>query len=65
MKYNKQEKQEYIMEVQRKYDEYLYLTEKRNISYGELLYIQELKTRNLREFGKELDNELEKLGYFD
>lgn len=38
---------DFIMEVQRLYDEYLQKTEKRGISYGEIYYIQNLRKKDL------------------
>lgn len=45
----KTDKEEFLNEVVKKYDEYLMLKEKRNISYGELAYIQSLRKRELKE----------------
>lgn len=50
-------KDEYLLEVQRKYDEYLMKTENRGISYGELAYLQSLSISQLKELEKELENE--------
>ena len=55
---NKQEFNEYLFEVQSKYDEYLQKTENRGISYGELAYLQDLSISQLAEFEKEVDKEL-------
>lgn len=55
----KEELNEYLLEVQSKYDEYLMKTENRGISYGELAYLQSLTLGQLKEFEKELDKELE------
>lgn len=44
---NKQEKNDYILELESLYDEYLQKTEKRGISYGEIAYIQGLKKQDL------------------
>ena len=55
----KEELNEYLLEVQSKYDEYLMKTENRGISYGELAYLQDLSKEQLEEFEKELDKELE------
>jgi hypothetical protein len=38
---------DFIMEVQSIYDEYLQRTEKRGISYGEIYYIQNLRKKEL------------------
>lgn len=51
---------DYILEVQNKYDEYLMKTEKRGASYGELAYIQNLSKKELQELEKEIDAELKK-----
>lgn len=56
---NREEFNEYLLEVQSKYDEYLMKTENRGISYGELAYLQDLSREQLEEFEKELDKELE------
>lgn len=58
---NKQEKQEYRMYVENKYDLLLKIQEDRNISYGELYYVENLKLKELKEFEQELDNELERI----
>lgn len=51
--------EDYILEMQCKYDEYLMKTEKRGISYGELVHIQNLSEKELKELEKEIDKELE------
>lgn len=58
---NKQEKQEYRMYVENKYDLLVKIQENRNISYGELYYVENLKLRELKEFEKELDVELDRI----
>lgn len=50
---------EYMLNIQSKYDEYLMKTENRGISYGELAYIQSLDKKGLKELEEELDKELE------
>lgn len=50
---------DYILEVQNKYDEYLMKTEKRGASYGELVYIQNLNEKELEELEEEIYEELE------
>lgn len=50
--------EEYKMEVERKYDELLMKQEGRGISWGELLYFQNLKKAQLQEIEKEIDEEL-------
>lgn len=49
---------DYLLEIQSKYDRYLQKTENRDISYGELAYLQNLSREQLEEFEKELDKEL-------
>ena len=39
--------QDYVLEVERAYDEYLYNTENRGASYGELAYIESLNKQEL------------------
>lgn len=55
---NWEEKEEYLLEVQSKYDEYLMKTENRGMSYGELAYLQNLSKEELEEFERGLDKEL-------
>ena len=50
---------EYKLQVQQLYDEYLMKAENRNISYGEIAWIQSLKEKELTEF----ENELERVVY--
>ena len=50
------EKEEFRLEVESLYDKYLYATEKRGISYGELAYIQDLNEKELNELYNELLN---------
>lgn len=50
---------DYILEVQNKYDEYLMKTEKRGASYGERFYIQSLNEKELEELEEEICEELE------
>lgn len=52
------ENEEYLLEVQSKYDEYLQKTENRGMSYGELSYLQGLSKKELEEFERGLDKEL-------
>ena len=49
---------EYILNIQSKYDEYLMKTENRGISYGELAYLQNLTEKELKKLEIELDEEL-------
>ena len=51
---NKQELMEFKMEVERLYNEYLERTENRNISYGEIAYIQDLSAEELQAMYEEL-----------
>ena len=46
------------METEILYDDYLYETEHRGISYGEIAYIQGLNREELEDFCEELDNEM-------
>ncbi len=54
------ELEELQMETQILYDDYLYETEHRGISYGEIAYIQGLDREELEDFCEELENEIEK-----
>ena len=51
---NKQELMEFRLEVERLYNEYLERTENRNISYGEIDYIQDLSIEELQAMYEEL-----------
>lgn len=51
---NKQELMEFRLEVERLYNEYLERTENRNISYGEIAYIQDLSIEELQAMYEEL-----------
>lgn len=53
------ELEEFRLEVERLYDEWLEKTEKRNTSYGELLYIEGLNEKDLNDMFEELLEELE------
>lgn len=57
----KQEKQEYIMHVQNLYDMLMNIKEERDISYGELAYIEKLKKKQLEDFEAEIYEELERI----
>ena len=57
----KQEKQEYIMHIENLYDTIVRIQEDRNISYGELYHIENLKLKELRELENELYEELERI----
>lgn len=63
----KQEKQEFIDHIITISDEYLQLTEKRGISYGEIAYIQGLKKKELLALESEiLNNYIDKSqAYYD
>ena len=50
---------EYRQEVQMAYDEYLYETEGRGISYGEIAHIEGLNKKELDELYKEINEERE------
>lgn len=47
--------EEFKMYVQQRYDEYLYSTENRDISYGEIVYIQNLKRKDLESLLEEIE----------
>lgn len=49
---------EYVAEVERKYDDYLQKTEDRCISYGEMVYLHELSEYELDALCEEIDKEL-------
>lgn len=49
------------LEAQARYDEYLYTTENRGISYGEVAYIESLSKRELEDFIEEINKAEEKL----
>lgn len=53
--------EEYLMFIESIYDEYLQKTENRNISYGEMAYIQDLDEQGLKDLEEEIleviDNE--------
>ena len=53
--------QDYVLHVLSIYDEWLYNTEKRGASYGEIAYIQNLNKKELKELEKEILKELEKM----
>lgn len=53
---NKEEElNEFRLEVGMRYDEYLYATEKRSVSYGEIAYIYDLTEKELNEFYEEIE----------
>lgn len=54
------EKEEYLLYIENLYEEYVQRTEKRGISYGELIYIQNLNKKQLQEMEKELYKQLNK-----
>lgn len=51
---------EFRLEVQSRYDEYLYRTEGRGASYGEIAHIEGLNKKELNELYEELIEEEEK-----
>lgn len=51
---------EFRQHVQSLYDEYLYKTEKRGSSYGEIAYIDELNKKELNGLYSELVHEMNK-----
>lgn len=51
----KEQLDEYRMEIQARYDNYIYGTEGRCASYGEIVYIDGLNEEELKEFEEELD----------
>lgn len=51
---------EHKLEVQHRYDEYLAMTEHRNISYGEIVYIEGLTENELDEFSEDLEEAIKK-----
>lgn len=51
---------EHKLEVQHRYDEYLAMTEHRNISYGEITYIQGLTEKELEDFSEDLEEAIKK-----
>lgn len=51
------------LEAEARYDDYLYATEQRGISYGEVVHIEGLSRRELEDFIAEIDkaeNKIEK-----
>lgn len=54
------ELEELKMETVSRYDDYLYETEHRGVSYGEIAHIQGLNRQELEDFCEELENEIEK-----
>ena len=53
--------QDYVLHVLNLYDEWLFNTEKREASYGEISYIQNFNKKELEELEAELLKELEKM----
>lgn len=49
---------EFEQEVERKYNEWLEINENRNISYGEMFYIQNLSEQDLKDMYEELLEQL-------
>lgn len=54
----KQEKQEYLMYVEDRYDLLMNIKEERGISYGEITYIEGLNKKELKDFEEETEEEL-------
>lgn len=54
-----EDREEYIMYIQNLYNEWIEKEENRNISYGELAYIQDLNDKDLKDMEQELLQELE------
>ena len=52
---------EFRQHVQMLYDEYLYRTEKRGASYGEIAHIESLPKKELNGLYKELESEMSRL----
>lgn len=49
------------LEAEARYDDYLYATEQRGISYGEVVHIEGLSRRELEDFIAEIDEAENKL----
>jgi len=58
---SKQEKQEYIMYLENLYDTLMNIKEERNISYGEIAYIESLDKKGLEDLENEIIEELERI----
>ena len=58
VKEQNQEDEEFLLEVQSKYDLWLMEKEHRNISYGEIAHIQDLDKEELQELYEEIEQEL-------
>ena len=52
------ELEEYRMQVESEYDDYLYKTEHRGMSYGELAHIGGLSKKELEALEKEIEDEM-------
>lgn len=57
----KQERQEYIMYLENLYDTLMNIKEERNISYGEIAYIESLNKKGLKDLEEEIQEELERI----
>lgn len=57
----KQERQEYIMHLENLYDTLMNIKEERNISYGEIAYIESLNKKGLKDLEEEIFEELERI----
>lgn len=58
---SKQEKEDYRMYVENLYDTLMNIKEERNISYGELYHIQNLKLKDLKDLEEELNEEMQRI----
>lgn len=54
----KEERQEYIMYLENRYDLLMRIKEERNISYGEIAYIEGLNKKGLNDLEEEINEEL-------
>lgn len=57
---SKEEREEFVIEVQRVYDEYLMKSEGRGMSWGECAYIENLNEEELKALYEEAEKELKK-----
>ena len=57
----KQERQEYNMMVENKYDLLVRLQEDRGISLGEIAYVEDCNLKDLKGLEEEIDTELERI----
>ena len=54
-------REEYIMYIQNKYNDLMSVKEERNISYGELYHIENLSDKELKDLEEEIDDEFERI----